>query len=399
MNLKENPEVKISTVKEIVMSLFKVYKFEEFILDPAKRELYQRERKVKLADKDFDVLLLLIEKRPNILSSSEIIDSVWNGINVENNSVDKALSNIRRVLNEDATNPRFIKNRRGRGYLFISDVEECEENRSAEKVGRSSVTPFKSKLNLLAIILILFSVCGFIWWKGYYIWSHLTKKTIFTDDFSNQELNTRLWKTRGNSVKVVDGVVKISIDETDKGGILESSDFSFDPNKPITIKSRIKVFYNQFMKDKVYFSGCFFILPNIQDSGERFNKDAVYDKYARGVYYTNYDEETHGDKVESRKTEGFFLVKPFGRPNELRSYNEGKIGPKMEPIWARWFEQKIVYDPLSGEMQYYINEEKASDFNVDPMPQIGNPQMRVFICPAGWWTNHSIELDYIEITQ
>ncbi len=109
-----------------------LYKFAEFTLNPAKRKLFYKDSEVVLGDKDFDVLLHLIENRPQIQSPDEIIETVWNGTNVENNAVEKAISSIRNVLKDDFRNPRFVKTVRGKGYLFIDDVNKVALNNLSE---------------------------------------------------------------------------------------------------------------------------------------------------------------------------------------------------------------------------------------------------------------------------
>jgi DNA-binding winged helix-turn-helix (wHTH) protein len=87
-----------------------------------------------LRDKDFDVLLFLLENASKPCSFEEIIEGVWKETNVENSSVEKAVANIRKVLADDARNPRFIKTIRTKGYLFFGDIEKIKGNPPKESV-------------------------------------------------------------------------------------------------------------------------------------------------------------------------------------------------------------------------------------------------------------------------
>ena len=49
-------------------------------------------------------------------------------------------------------------------------------------------------------------------------------------------------------------------------------------------------------------------------------------------------------------------------------------------------------------MKYCINGEKKGEFNVGQMLPEEN-KMQLQITPYGWYTNHSMEIDYIEVTQ
>ena len=393
----------------------KTYRFTEFTLNPAKRTLFRENAEIKLRDKDFEILLFLVENAPKTCSPDEIIEAVWNGTSVENNSIEKAIANLRNALGDNAKSPRFIRTVRAKGYLFVGDVQKALEKASKETIsnvktegGEDSRLVQNKTLNLktyflyLGIILII-GLLGIIWWKGGEIWARYNSTVIFADDFSSSEIDPNHWVTSGSSVTIANGIMRVAVDETDNGGKLVSSNFSFEPTKPIIIQSRMKVTYNQMIKEKVYFYGSFLITANVYDAKEDFSHESPVDKYGRGVSFTNNDYINNGSNsgngVEVIPAEGFFLVKPFGRPYEKRSYYDNKVGPRMLPVWAKWFEQKIIYNPVNGVMQYFIDGEKKSEYNVGTMPEMKNPQMRLYISPDGWWTNHSIEIDYIEITQ
>jgi DNA-binding winged helix-turn-helix (wHTH) protein len=393
----------------------KIYKFSEFILNPVKRTLFQGNDEIILSDKDFDVLLFLIENALTFCSFDEIIKEVWNGTNVHNNSVEKIIANIRKALGDEIKNPRFIKTRRGKGYSFICDVQEVEEKISAvtyenlnisqpQKVDFIGQPRSRKTLNskllafcLVSIIILLFS--GLFWWKSSSVLARFSTTAIFADDFSGEEIDHNHWTAKGNTVKVENGIAKLTVEETDNWGKLESNYFSFDPNKPITIKSRIKVAYSQNIKNKTYFVGSFFLLPKTPRSEGRDSRDSLY----FGISFANYDCEgipSPNRPIVEIKTEGFFLVKNGGRPHEKNDYVTGKVSERIEPVWKTWFEQKMIYEPFSGKMDYFINDELKGSFNVGELPpDLQENKLRLIINPWGWWLYHSIEIDYIEVTQ
>lgn len=397
----------------------KSYKFAEFLLNPAKRKLFRGSAEIRLRDKDFDVLLFLIESVPEPCSPDEIIAAVWNGTVVENNSVEKAIANIRGGLGDDAKSPRFIKTIRAKGYLFIGDASEFEAGVSAESfaearekdsaedlpddssqnVSRAQSRSVNRRTALLSLcVLVLTGLVGLFLWVGNGAWT--SKTIIFADDFSSGELNPNRWKIKGKTVRVEDGIAKILNAETDNGGWLQSSLFSFEPGKAVTITCRIKVSPSQNLRDKSFFNGYFGLLPKTALLPQA---DAnIYNHYKFGINYTNYDYESkypNGD-IDELKAEGFFLAKDNGSPNKKIDYRDGRIGKRIEPVWDKWFEQKIVYEPFSGKMSCFINEELKDVMNVgDLLKVMEENKLRLDIYPAGWWVNHSIEIDYIEITQ
>lgn len=398
-----------------------VYIFAEFTLDAGKRTLVTEEADVKLHDRDFDVLLFLLEKSPNLCSFDEIIQEVWQGVSVENSSVEKAIFNIRKILNDDARKPRFIKTVRTRGYHFFGDYQKVEslegseaqirhakpeESGSKAHSQRKRQAPnINPKQALLFLAGILLMALGVLWWQAAFGGGANTGgKIVFEDDFSSAGIDPNRWKVKGKSVKVFQGEVKLSVEETDNPGILRSEYFSVDPLSPITIESRIRIQFSRNMKDEVYFGGLFGCVPKTFGL-EKINlleENAEAKSLFFGVRYMNYDSEQtftgySGEAIQEIKTEGFFLVRNGGRPNVKSEYADGKISERIDPNWGDWFEQRIVYDPV-GQMTYFINGEKKGQFDVGKL-QAKDNEIRFEIIPWGWWVNHSIEMDYIKVRQ
>jgi Tol biopolymer transport system component/DNA-binding winged helix-turn-helix (wHTH) protein len=105
-----------------------VYEFDEFRLDVAKRQLLREGELVPLYSKAFDLLLLLVESRGRDLSKDEILDSVWPGQELEESNLTVNISAVRRALGEKAAQPRFLVTIPGRGYRFVGNVREVDDN-------------------------------------------------------------------------------------------------------------------------------------------------------------------------------------------------------------------------------------------------------------------------------
>ncbi len=382
----------------IVMTLTNTYKFAECEMNPTKRTVLRNGTEIQMRDKEFDVLRVLIESAPEICSHDKIIEAVWDGTIVENSSVEKAIANIRNVLNDDARNPRFVRTVRSKGYLFIGDVEKMRESKAVRQN-----TDRRRSLMLRGIPLVFGGLCLIgiftaLWWKQELIWTRLTQKVIFVDDFSSSEVNRDLWKVTGKTVSVEAGVAKLAVKETENQPKLESVLFSFDRNKPVIIKSRLKVSYSKNLKDKVYFMGYMGITPKTPV----FGQVDVHNEYLFGVHYTNHDYESrypNGD-LDFLKVEGFFLFRNCGAPYKKVDYQDGKISGRIEPVWDEWFEQTLICNLSNGEMSYFVNDKLKEVFGMgDILNVMDEDMLRIEVFPTGWWTNHSIEIDYIEVRQ
>ena len=365
------------------------YKFAEFTLNTAQRRLYQNGEELEIRDRDFDVLVILLENRTQILSKDEIIKSVWKGLIVEDNSVERALVNIRKILNDSASNSRFIKTIRGKGYLFVGEVEKIE-TQQFQTVAPIKTTPKRSLSRSgspISLFFVLIGIFSLLWLKSLDFYQRLTSQTLFYDDFSGKEIDSEKWITKGNNVKLSDGVVKISVDEVDNGGKLQSVYLTVDPNKDLTIKSRLKVSYNQSVQSNINFVGAFGIIFQSIDSNNFY-----------GIKYANAEGEFcfQGNII---KTEGFYLVKNDGDVRQNRHHIEGKIGPQVEPVWDIWIEQKLIYQPQNETILFFIDGVKKTEYSIGKFPFTEENKLKLEIYPQGWWLHHTIEIDDIEIIQ
>jgi DNA-binding winged helix-turn-helix (wHTH) protein/Tol biopolymer transport system component len=80
----------------------------------------------------FRVLLFLLRNPGRIVSKEEIVGSVWNDIAVSDNSLTRAIAQLRRVLDDDPREPRYILTVPTLGYRFLSEVKAREDRFSVE---------------------------------------------------------------------------------------------------------------------------------------------------------------------------------------------------------------------------------------------------------------------------
>ena len=101
------------------------FRFRDFELDVAAYELRRQGRPVKLERQPMDLLILLVERRRQLVSRGEIIDRLWGKdvfVDVDT-GVNTAISKIRQALRDSTDAPAFVETVPGRGYRFIAAVE------------------------------------------------------------------------------------------------------------------------------------------------------------------------------------------------------------------------------------------------------------------------------------
>jgi DNA-binding winged helix-turn-helix (wHTH) protein len=101
-----------------------VFRFVDFELDRGIYELRRAGRRVRLQRLPLELLFLLVECRGQLVTREEILARIWGkGVFVDSeNSINTAVRKIRRALNDDADEPRFVVTVPAKGYRFVAAV-------------------------------------------------------------------------------------------------------------------------------------------------------------------------------------------------------------------------------------------------------------------------------------
>ena len=110
------------------------YRFGEFTLSPQRRLLVRDGQEVPLIPRYFDLLLLLVERRREAVHRNEIFDRVWGDVTVSDSALSQAVRTIRRTLDDDPKEPRFIRTVSRHGYQFVfAEVLEEDEGHEGDE--------------------------------------------------------------------------------------------------------------------------------------------------------------------------------------------------------------------------------------------------------------------------
>lgn len=91
-------------------------KFEDVYLDLERQSIVINEEIVNLTYTEFKILELLLNNRKRIFSMDEIYKHIWDDNAVLDSAIMVHIKNIRKKLNDDSRNPKYIKTAWGRGY-------------------------------------------------------------------------------------------------------------------------------------------------------------------------------------------------------------------------------------------------------------------------------------------
>ena len=115
------------------------YRFAEFTLSPRRRTLVRGGRELPLIPRYFDLLVFLVERRHEAVHRRDIFDRVWSEVVVSDSALSQAVRTLRRTLDDDSREPRFIRTVSRHGYQFVyPDVVVDEEDEAAAASNRAA---------------------------------------------------------------------------------------------------------------------------------------------------------------------------------------------------------------------------------------------------------------------
>jgi len=104
------------------MPLPRQFLFGDFCLDAEQRALFRQGQLVALTPKSLETLLFLVERHGRIVDKQELLDAVWPGTFVEEGSLARNVSVLRKTLSGQDDGQSFIETIPKRGYRFVAPV-------------------------------------------------------------------------------------------------------------------------------------------------------------------------------------------------------------------------------------------------------------------------------------
>lgn len=108
------------------------YRFGDFCLDSKRNVLTASGEPVALTYKAIQTLLVLVVNQGRIVTKDEILERVWKDTFVEENSLTRNISVLRKVLGETPNSKKFIETVPRRGYRFIHKVTKIADSAVCE---------------------------------------------------------------------------------------------------------------------------------------------------------------------------------------------------------------------------------------------------------------------------
>ncbi len=202
----------------------RVISFGVYQCDMSAGELRKNGIRLKISDQPFRLLAILLERPGEMFTRQELGARLWpSGTFVGfEDSLNAAMNKLRKILDDESENPRFIETIPRRGYRFISPITEVSENSAQAGTSASLASPvcvdatmardpmlhkrsrtgFASLLAFGAVALVIFG--GLADWllHGRPALSFSRTDAVLVTDFENQTGDARFDYALGTAFRV-----------------------------------------------------------------------------------------------------------------------------------------------------------------------------------------------------
>ena len=100
------------------------FRFGEFLVDAASRQILRNGEPVALSPKAFELLNMLLTENPRAVPKAELIERLWAGSAVSEENLKTRILEIRKALGEKGRHSKWIRTAHGFGYACVGTVYE-----------------------------------------------------------------------------------------------------------------------------------------------------------------------------------------------------------------------------------------------------------------------------------
>ena len=101
-----------------------LYFFDNYTLDPDRRELRSGATVIAMEPQVFDLLVYLIRHREHVVSRDDLMESIWGGRIVSKSALSTRINAARSAIGDSGTEQRLIKTLPRKGVRFVGEVRE-----------------------------------------------------------------------------------------------------------------------------------------------------------------------------------------------------------------------------------------------------------------------------------
>jgi DNA-binding winged helix-turn-helix (wHTH) protein len=120
-----------------------MYSFGPFRLDTTASRLFRDDEPLAISDRHLNVLLALVTNAGRVVAKDALVTAGWSDVAVGDNSLEQAISSLRRTLGENADGEPYIETLARRGYRFRAAVARATP-RAADSALEAMLAPHRA---------------------------------------------------------------------------------------------------------------------------------------------------------------------------------------------------------------------------------------------------------------
>jgi TolB-like protein/tetratricopeptide (TPR) repeat protein len=105
------------------------FRFGDYMLDVARRELRHADEPIGIEPQVFDLLAYLIQNRDRVVTKDDLLGSVWGGRIVSESTLTSRINAARRAIGDTGSTQRFIRTSARKGIRFVAEVVDVQSDK------------------------------------------------------------------------------------------------------------------------------------------------------------------------------------------------------------------------------------------------------------------------------
>ena len=150
---------------------FECYRIGDLLLDAGTQEVTRNGTVVPVPRLSFKLLLSLARHAPNVVSTQQLEEEVWEGLVVDRGTVNKRVLLLRKSLSKDSGEDPYIAVVRGSGYRLVVPVERLEfapDTATREQTNPQSASQISTKAIRTVSVWALGAVVALVLYFGFW---------------------------------------------------------------------------------------------------------------------------------------------------------------------------------------------------------------------------------------
>jgi DNA-binding winged helix-turn-helix (wHTH) protein/Tol biopolymer transport system component len=152
------------------------WKIEGFEFSEQHQTLRNEQNMVRIEPMVGELLTYFCHHPYQVISKQQLLDNVWHGRYVSDNTVSKLITKLRKTLQDDARNPQFIVTIPKRGYRFIASATQLTD--STDFLTKQDLSYPKRWIDKRVQLLLLPLIFASLFW--FYFSDHSTTNTFIS---------------------------------------------------------------------------------------------------------------------------------------------------------------------------------------------------------------------------